>query len=169
MYMYVQPGKKLLFMGGEIAQFIEWNEWKELDWHLLEFDKHLRMQGFVSELNKFYQKESCLFEEDTSFKGFNWIEHDNADESIIAFERINSAGEKLICVFNFTPIARNNYPLGVDEAGKYKTLMTSDHQRFGGTTPRIKTYTANDEKHHNRDFTIRVDLPPLGGMYLKIK
>lgn len=168
MYMYAQPGKKLLFMGGEFGQFIEWNEWQELDWQLLDFDMHSRMQGYVAELNKFYQKETCLFEDDTSFEGFQWIEHENSAESIIAFERINDAGEKLLCIFNFTPISRNNYPIGVDKAGKYKTLMTSDHKRFGGDTPRIKTYKTIKEKHHDRDFMIKIDLPPLGGLYLKL-
>ena len=208
LYMYAQPGKKLLFMGGEFGQFIEWNEWSQLDWNLLEYEQHSKMQIFVSELNKFYQSEECLFTEDvgleehnlrlserraknvakileqagisssrinivangedTSFDGFQWIEHTNHEESIIAFERISSHGEKLICIFNFTPVARNEYSIGVSIEGKYKTLINSDHKRFGGTTPRIKTYKTFKEANHDREYTIKVDLPPLGGLYLKL-
>lgn len=168
LYMYAQPGKKLLFMGGEFGQFIEWDEWKQLDWNLLEYEQHLKTQNYVSELNKFYQNEKCLFTEDTSFDGFQWIEHTNHNESIIAFERISNTGEKLICIFNFTPIERKDYPIGVSIAGKYKVLMNSDHKRFGGNTPRIKTYSSTEETNHDRNYTISVDLPPLGGLYLKL-
>lgn len=168
LYMYAQPGKKLLFMGGEFGQFIEWNEWDQLDWNLLEYDQHAKIGTFVSELNKFYQNEECLFTEDTSFDGFQWIEHTNHEQSIIAFERISSHGEKLICIFNFTPVERKEYPIGVSIEGKYKNLINSDHKRFGGTTPRIKTYKTVKETNHEREYTIKVDLPPLGGLYLKL-
>lgn len=168
LYMYAQPGKKLLFMGGEFGHFREWDEWTQLDWNLLEYEQHLKMQNYVSELNKFYQSEECLFTVDTSFDGFEWIEHTNHDESIIAFERISNTGEKLICIFNFTPIERKGYPIGVSVEGKYKTLMNSDHKRFGGNTPRIKTYNTIAENNHDKDYTIIVDLPPLGGLYLKL-
>ena len=168
LYMFAQPGKKLLFMGGEFGQFIEWDEWKPLDWHLLEYDLHSKMHTFVAELNKFYSSEECLFTEDTSFDGFQWIEHENHAESIIAFERISTEGERLVCIFNFTPVERLGYPIGVMEEGKYKTLLNSDHKRFGGETPRIKTYKTIAETNHNREYTINVDLPPLGGLYLKL-
>ena len=168
LYMYAQPGKKLLFMGGEFGQFIEWNEWRQLDWNLLEYEQHSKIQKFVGELNKFYANEECLFSEDTSFDGFQWIEHTNHEESIIAFERISSEGEKLICIFNFTPVERNEYSIGVSKEGKYKTLINSNHKRFGGTTSRIKTYKTFKEINHEREYTIKVDLPPLGGLYLKL-
>ena len=168
LYMYAQPGKKLLFMGGEFGQFVEWNEWKQLDWELLEYEQHFKLQTFVSELNKFYENEQCLFTEDTSFDGFQWIEHTNHEQSIIAFERISTDGEKLICIFNFTPVERNEYSIGVSSSGKYKTLMNSDHKRYGGNTPRIKTYKTIKETNHEKGYTIKVDLPPLGGLYLKL-
>ena len=169
LYMYAHPGKKLLFMGGEFGQFIEWDEWKELDWFLLEYEKHQKMQNFIKELNHIYKKETCLFHLDNSYDGFNWIEHTNHRESIIAFERINRDGEKLIAIFNFTPVQRKEYPIGVDKMGIYKTIITSDHKRFGGLTKRIKSYKTYDEGFHGRDYHIKVDLPPLGGLYLKIK
>lgn len=168
LYMYAHPGKKLLFMGGEFGQFIEWNEWQALDWHLLEYEKHLKIRRFVQELNKLYKKEECLFSQDTSYDGFEWIEHTNHKESIIAFERIGKSGDKLITIFNFTPVERKKYPIGVSEEGLYKTLINSDHKRFGGTTKRVKSYPTSNKTHHGRKYSILVDLPPLGGLFLKL-
>ena len=169
LYMYAHPGKKLLFMGGEFGQFIEWDEWKQLDWFLLDYEKHLRMHNYFRELNKLYKGEDTLFSLDTSYDGFKWIEHTNHQESIVAFERINKEGEKLIAVFNFTPVERKNYPLGVDIFGVYKTIISSDHRRFGGNTARVRSYKSQEKPIHGRDYQIRVDLPPLGGLYLKLK
>ena len=169
LYMFAHPGKKLLFMGGEFGQFIEWDEWKGLDWFLLDYESHSRMQGYFKELNKLYSKEDTLYDLDTSYDGFKWIEHTNHQESIVAFERINSKGEKLIAVFNFTPIVRKNYPLGVDKFGVYRTIISSDHKRFGGKTPRVKSYKSKEEPTHGREYQIQVDIPALGGLYLKLK
>lgn len=169
LYMYAHPGKKLIFMGGEFGQFIEWNEWQELDWFILEYDKHERMQRFVRELNQVYTKEACLFQLDNTYDGFKWIEHTNHQESILAFERIDKKGEKLLAIFNFTPVERKDYPIGVDEKGSYGTIINSDHMRFGGSTPRIKSYKTHEEGFHGRDYHIKVNIPPLGGLYLKLK
>lgn len=166
LYMYAYPGKKLMFMGGEFGQFKEWDEWNELDWNLLEYDSHKKLQEFVRDLNKTYKDEEALYKLDNSFDGFEWIEHENHQESILAFERIGE-DEKLICVFNFTPVERDNYPIGVDESGKYGTVITSDHKRYGGFTPRIKTYKTYEEPIHDRKHRINVNLPPLGGLILK--
>ncbi|MGO1819209.1 MAG: 1,4-alpha-glucan branching protein GlgB, partial [Senegalia sp. (in: firmicutes)] len=167
LYMYAHPGKKLLFMGAEFGQFIEWNEWKELDWFLLEYESHQKISRFIKDLNKLYKEESAFFDLDSKSEGFKWIEHENSDESIIAFERINKFQEKIIAIFNFTPIERSNYPIGVDKEGVYKTLITSDHNRYGGDTKRIKRYKSIAQPIHDRDFHINVDLPPLGGLILK--
>lgn len=168
LYMYAHPGKKLTFMGGEFGQFIEWNEWQELDWFLLDYEMHKKMQIFIKELNRFYQRESCLYSQDMSFDGFEWIEHTNHRESIIAFERIDEHGDKLIAIFNFTPVRRSSYPIGVSEEGIYKTLINSDHKRYGGRTKRVKSYKSTKEPIHGREYSIRVDLPTLGGLYLKL-
>lgn len=168
LYMFAHPGKKLLFMGGEFGQFIEWDEWKELDWFLLDYEMHQKLHNYFRELNMLYQKEDTLFSLDTSYDGFKWIEHTNHEESIIAFERINKKGEKLIAAFNFTPVERKKYPLGVDKSGVYRTIINSDSRRFGGKTARVRSYKAIKEPIHGRDYQIRVDLPPLGGLYLKI-
>ena len=165
--MMAHPGKKLNFMGGEFAQFIEWDEWKELDWFLLDYDAHRKMQEYVTDLNKFYKKNSEFFELDTVPEGFEWVEHDNVDESILMFERINKEGEKMICIFNFTPVERLSYPVGVDKEGIYRTLLSSDRARYGGNTARVKTYRTKKEKFHGRDFGLRVDIAPLGAMFIK--
>ena len=169
LYMFAHPGKKLLFMGGEFGQFIEWDEWKQLDWFLLDYEMHSKMQGYFKELNHLYKKEDTLYDLDTSYDGFKWIDHTNHQESIIAFERINTKGEKLIAVFNFTPVERKNYPLGVDEFGVYRTIMSSDRKRYGGNTARVKSYKSHREPIHGRNYQIRVNIPSLGGLYLKLK
>lgn len=169
LYMYAYPGKKLLFMGGELAQFKEWDEWGQLDWNLLDYDSHIQVQKFVKDLNKLYKEEEALFVKDTSYDGFEWIEHENHKESILAFERIGADNEKLVCIFNFTPVERPAYPIGVDEEGAYGMLITSDHKRYGGGTPRIRTYKTQASPIHGRDFRIEVTLPALGGIIFKKK
>ena len=169
LYMYFFPGKKLLFMGGEFGQFIEWNEWQALDWFLLEYDAHEKMQNFVKDLNKLYVTEKPLFQQDNSFDGFEWIEHENHDESIIAFERVDKKGNKLIGIFNFTPVMRDNYRIGVSEAGRYRTLMASGHRRYGGDLARVKTYKSEEVVSHGRENSIVVDVPGLSGLIFKIR
>lgn len=169
LYMYAYPGKKLLFMGGEFAQFKEWDEWDQLDWNLLEYETHSKVQKFVTDLNKLYRDEEALYINDTSYDGFNWIEHENHKESVLSFERIGKDGERIVAVFNFTPVERIDYPIGVEEEGSYGMLITSDHRRYGGDTKRIKTYKTKEEPIHGKDFRLEVVLPPLGGIIFKKK
>ena len=166
-FMYAYPGKKLLFMGGEFGQFIEWDEWGQLDWHLLEYEKHKKMQDFLRDLNILYKKEACLFQQDDSYDGFNWIEHTNHQESIIAFERIDKEGKKIIGIFNFTPVERKDYPIAVDSLGRFETLINSHYIKYGGGSTMLQSYKSKEEAIHNRNYSIRVDLPPLGGIILK--
>ncbi len=167
LYMYAYPGKKLLFMGGEFGQFIEWDEKKELDWHLLDYEKHNKVQRFIKDLNKFYREESCLYELDNSYDGFEWLEHTNHAESIIAFERINTLGEKIIAIFNFTPVERKDYPIGVDYLDTYQMIFNTDQAKYGGNLARRIHYKSKEESIHNREYALRVDLPPLGGIIFK--
>ena len=120
-------------------------------------------------MNKVYKKEDSLYLIDDSFDGYKWIEHTNHQESIIAFERIGKDGDKLIAIFNFTPVPRAYYPIGVDEEGEYRTILNSDHVKYGGSTKRNKSYKTINQQIHERKFTIRVNLPGLGGLYLKLK
>lgn len=167
LYMYCYPGKKLIFMGGEFGQFIEWDEWKELDWHLLDYEKHRKLQDFVKDLNYLYREEPCLYQQDNTYDGFNWIEHTNHQESIIAFERIDKEGNKIIGAFNFTPVERQNYPIGVDALNVYETIINSHDHKYGGDLKEIRSYKSKEEPVSNRKYSIRVDLPPLGGIIFK--
>jgi 1,4-alpha-glucan branching enzyme len=168
LYMFTHPGKKLLFMGGEFGQFIEWNEWQALDWFLLDYELHGKMFTFVSELNAFYKEEKALFELDDGFDGFEWVEHENHAESMLIYERIDRQGARVLVVLNFTPVPRPNYPVGVLEPGVYSTVFHSDRQRYGGHLLRPKSAKTVNRTHHHRPYTITLDIPPLGGLVVKI-
>ena len=169
-YMYAHPGKKLLFMGNEFGQFIEWNEWQPLDWHLLDYDSHKKMQAYMKALNYLYKSDPCFYELDTSYEGYQWIEVDNSDESTISFARIDKSGNQLFAIFNFTPVARNAHPLGVDKAGTYEVIFNTNAERFGGTiaTPQ-KTAMTTQSPAFNKPYSIRVEVPALGGLFIKYK
>lgn len=158
-YMYAHPGKKLLFMGGEFGQFAEWNEWQSLDWHLLEYELHGKMKDYMTELNQLYRKTPELYEEDTSYAGYEWVEHENHKESIIAFNRLDSDGNRLLCIFNFTPVERPVYPFGVDELGNYSIVLNTDIHKWGGDTQRNKYYRAKEVPHNGKPYSIEVDIP----------
>lgn len=167
-YMICHPGKKLNFMGNEIAQFDEWNEWEQLTWNILDFEKHRQFKKYIEDLNGIYRKEKSLWDRDIEEDGFNWLEVDNSDESILIFERI-SDDEKVICINNFTPVKRGNYPVGVDEEGTYSVVINSSMEKYGGAIKRNKPYKTNKEAFHFKDYSIRVDIEPLGSMVIKQK
>lgn len=166
-YMFAHPGKKLLFMGDEFGQFIEWNEWTGLDWLLLDYPMHRGVQSFVQELNRLYRKNSCLYEIDTNYSGFEWIEHENYQESIIAFERINKKGNRLVCIFNFTPVERKIYPIGVTQEGRYKVVLNTAHKKYCGWIERNKPYYTSKEPIHGREYRLTVDIPALSSLWLE--
>jgi len=170
-YMYAHPGKKLLFMGGEFGQFIEWNYKQDLDWLLLDYEKHQLTQDFMQELNQVYRKEKALWELDHEHAGFRWIEADDYEQSVISFIR-NSENEaqQLVIILNFTPVPRDKYRIGVPGPGEYELLLNSDQKVFGGsdyeTAARVKT---EEIPYHGFDHSISINLPPLAGIYLKYK
>ena len=167
-YMMAHPGKKLLFMGQEFAQFSEWNYAKELDWMLLDYDKHKQMQQYVKMLNKFYQKHTPLWEIDYDWEGFSWISNDDNEQSVISFRRIDTKGDEIICVCNFVPVERNDYKIGVPKSGSYEILMNSDDEKYGGqgrgSTGKIKS---TREGMHGMENSISLDLPPLSVLYIR--
>ena len=170
-YMYAHPGKKLLFMGGEFGQFIEWNYKQSLDWLLLDYDQHQLTQDFMQELNQVYLKEKALWELDHEDQGFRWIEADDNEQSVISFIRSSENGsQKLIILLNFTPNPRDNYRIGVPGPGNYELILNSDQKVFGGsnyeTAARVK---AEAKPFHGFDYSISINLPPLAGIYLKYK
>lgn len=168
-YMYAHPGKKLLFMGGEFAQFSEWNYATELDWLLLEYDLHKKMQNFVRDLNHFYREDSCFWELDDNWEGFRWIDPNDYLQNILTFQRKNKAGESLIVACNFAPVHRSGYRLGVEEAGTYEPVFHTEEARYGGNGTKIEIVNSMDEEWLGFPYTIAVDLPPLSTVFFKKK
>lgn len=156
-YMMAHPGKKLLFMGGELAQFSEWNYTRELDWNLLDFKMHSKMKDFVSFLNHFYLDCPPLWEQDRDWRGFQWIELNDRERNILSFKRIGIDGQELIVVCNFAPVYRQKYLLEVAYKGDYQVLLNTDDIRFGGDGFLQEKMIAENE----------LNLPPLSTLYLK--
>lgn len=168
-YMMAHPGKKLLFMGQEFAQFIEWNYKQELDWLLLQYEPHRQMKQFSKDLNKFYLKNSPLWEVDYSWQGFEWISNDDSAQSIISFRRMDKSGNELIAVCNFVPVGRENYRIGVPVAGSYKRVFCSDNVKYGGNTVLEKAgYKAQKQGMHGYEYSISMDIPPMSVSFLKV-
>jgi len=166
-YMYSHPGKKLLFMGQEFGQFIEWDEKKPLDWFLLDYDAHRQLHDYVKALNHFYKENSQMWEIDYSWEGFNWLVADDSDNSVVAFERTDSDGKKIIAICNFTPVTRENYRIGVEKRGVLTVQLDSESEEFGGQgTPKKRIYTKK-EPMHGKDYSFDITLPGLSCVYLK--
>lgn len=166
-YMMAHPGKKLLFMGQEFAQFIEWKYDSALDWLLLDYDAHRNMQNFVKDLNRFYVKNSQLWQIDYSWEGFSWISNDDYTQSIISFRRINKAGDEIICVCNFVPVSRQGYRIGVPADGCYKTVFTTDDEKYGGTGGVKAEYQSEQIPMHGYENSVSLDIPALSVTYYK--
>ena len=166
-YMFAHPGKKLLFMGSEFGQFIEWNYEQGLDWLLLDYEKHRQLLGFVKELNEFYKATPALWQVDYSWEGFQWISSEDNANSIIAFRRIDKAGKEIIAVFNFTPNSFSEYRIGVPEEGTYKVVMDTSIEKYGGTKPKLSgTYKSKAVAMHGHDQSIGLKLNGLSAIYL---
>ena len=167
-YMMAHPGKKLMFMGQEFGQFIEWNYEQELDWLLLDYPKHRELQNYFRDINLLYKKTRPLWEVDYSWEGFSWISSDDKDNSVIAFRRIDESGKEIIAVCNFTNVERLDYRIGVPKKGNYKVFFNSDDVAYGGegrgNKDKIKAETIN---MHGFEQSISLDLPPLSTIYLK--
>lgn len=168
-YKMGTPGKKLLFMGGEFAQHNEWKFAGELDWDLLQYEKHQGMQRYVRDLNMMYKDEKPFWEIDTEDDTFKWIECDNEDESVIAFIRkAEDEDDFIVGVFNFTPMAREGYRVGVPKEGVYSQILNSDLKIYGGHTENLAEGIASvEEKHHEMEHHIDVTLPPMSVIYYK--
>ena len=133
-FTMTHPGKKLLFMGGEFGQFIEWNENASLDWHLLDYEKHHQLHQYVKALNHFYQSHPCLWELDHERDGFRWINPDDRERSVVSFiRRGRNKKDYLVIICNFTPIGHEGYVIGVPEEGEYQEIFNSDDAQYGGS------------------------------------
>ncbi|WP_367006283.1 1,4-alpha-glucan branching protein GlgB [Streptococcus sp. ZY19097] len=171
-YQICHPGKKLLFMGSEFGQFLEWKYDHELEWgNLDEEDKlNLKMQGFTSHLNQFYKEHKALWQIDDSYEGLEIIDADNTAESVLSFIRKNDKGDMLICIFNMTPVERRDFTIGVPVAGIYEEVLNTELEAFGGVwkegNPNVRTQTGLWKHYQN---TLTFTLPALGASIWKIK
>jgi 1,4-alpha-glucan branching enzyme len=168
-YMAGHPGKKLMFMGQEFAQFKEWNYETGLDWDVLEYEEHNKMHDFVREINGFYLKSSELWENESDWSGFKWIVPDDNMNSVIVFRRLNSDGDELIIVCNFKPNYHGEYTFGVPFEGEYREVFSTDDRRFGGDGFLNGTLSAvaSPEMIHNEPFALTVKIAPMSAFFLK--
>lgn len=164
-YMMALPGKKLTFMGSELGQFAEWNFGHSLDWHLLNFDKHRMLQKYVRELNRFYLEHDALWRQDHSWDGFQWIQPDAADDSILAFRRISKRKQEVICVLNFTPVDRWDYRLGLPKAGTWVPVLCSDFWAYGGYNCPLNEVTAENVPFRDYKLSGLFRVPPLSAAF----
>ena len=167
-YMMAHPGKKLLFMGQEFGQFIEWDEKKPLDWMLLEYDKHRQLQSYVRDLNAFYKENPAMWQVDYSWEGFQWIVPDDNQQSVVIFLRRDAAGKMILVACNFNPVLRQGYKLGVPVSGTYKELLNSDDARYGGGDVHNAPVRSVKGAMHGFDQHIKIDLPPLSTIYFSV-
>ena len=172
-FMMGHPGKKLMFMGCEFGQFVEWREWEELQWNVIEeFDIHRKTKEYFKALNHFYLEDSSLWSLDYEEEGFKWIDADNSEESVLSFIRIGKKKkEKLIFICNFTPEVYYDFKVGVPELGEYVEVFNSDSLEFGGAGNIMgdSILKATEESFKDFDYSISVKVPPLGTLVLKVK
>jgi 1,4-alpha-glucan branching enzyme len=168
-YMYGHPGKKLLFMGAEFGQTREWNHDRDLDWWLLQYPVHHRLQTMVSELNALYRRERAMHEVDDSYQGFEWIDFHDTEQSVILFARFaRDRGDFLVFCCNFTPVPRQGYRVGLPRGGRYREIFNSDAEMFGGSNVgNLGFIDAEDVPFQSRPASAAITLPPLAVVILK--
>jgi len=166
-WLFTHPGKKLLFMGQEFAQMDEWKEWSELDWNLLSYPVHDAVRRYVQDLNALLRNEPALYELDHDPAGFEWIDADNAAQSVLAYLRKDKAGKPVVVVLNLTPTTHEDFRLGVPAPGDYKEIMNSDRETYGGSGVENPSLSARKESSHGREWSVRLSLPPLALCILK--
>jgi 1,4-alpha-glucan branching enzyme len=168
-YMWAQNGKKLLFMGGEFGQWREWDHESSLDWHLLDYEPHQGLQRWVEDLNRFYRDQRAMHECDVDPRGFEWVDANDADNSVLTFFRRGKHEENIVLVAaNFTPVPRLSYRVGVPRGGRWAELLNSDARLYGGSgTGNMGGVESVPFGSHGRPHSINLNLPPLGVVFLK--
>jgi 1,4-alpha-glucan branching enzyme len=168
LYQMCHSGAKLNFMGNEIAQFIEWRFAEQIEWFLLEYEKHAQYQNYVAELNRLYLAERALWQNDYSWEGFSWLDADNAAQSVLYFRRQGKKTKDfLLVLLNFQPESYTEYEIGVPQGGLYKEIFSSDEQRFGGSGKvNVKPLRAVKKERHGQEYSIRIVVPPIGGVII---
>ena len=168
-YMTAHPGKKLMFMGQEFAQFKEWNYKTGLDWDVLEFDEHKKHQHYVEELNKFYNEHNELWEADSDWGGFKWISSDDNSNSVIVFRRFDRSGNEIVVVCNFQPNTHEQYSFGVPFYADYEEIFTTESPEYGGGGMFNKTVKSQNEPMHGEPYSLTIKIAPMSAMFFKAK
>jgi 1,4-alpha-glucan branching enzyme len=167
-WMYGQPGKKLLFMGGEFGQWKEWNHDQSLDWDLTKLPQHDGLRRLVQHLNYVYKSEPALWQQDDSYEGFEWIDFHDADNSVVSFVRKSRESEIIVFIVNATPVVRHDYRLGVPRAGFYREIINTDGETYGGGN--VGNYGGVHSENlawMGREHSILIELPPLAALAFK--
>jgi 1,4-alpha-glucan branching enzyme len=166
-YMYTHPGKKLSFMGNEIAQFIEWDYKREIDWFLLYYPIHRQFNQFMKDLNKLYLNEKTLSKSDYIDNGFGWMMVDNKRQSVFTYYR-KYRNEYIVIVLNMTPVAYDKYEIGVPQYGYYEEILNSDDVKYGGSSlPSGEYYITKKKSLHGQEFTMNIKLGPFGAIVFR--
>jgi 1,4-alpha-glucan branching enzyme len=167
--MYGHPGKKLLFMGGEFAQWNEWYHEASLDWHLLDYSPHQGIRKLVQDLNSLYRKELALHEVDFDREGFEWVDFQDWAISLISFIRKGRTTKDIILVVcNFTPVIRENYRVGVPERGTWTEILNTDSAMYGGSDMGNEgAAEAEASPFHGREYSLTITVPPLATVFFK--
>jgi 1,4-alpha-glucan branching enzyme len=167
-YMYTQPGKKLLFMGCEFGQRDEWSHDASLQWHLLQYGPHQRLQRMMGDLNRMYREEAALHLLDCEAAGFSWLEANDSSRSTLAFARHDGAAETMIVACNFTPVPRQNYRVGVPAPGAWREILNTDSEYYGGSGQgNAGNLEAVPVPYQGQPFSVNLTLPPLAAILLK--
>jgi 1,4-alpha-glucan branching enzyme len=169
-YMWAQPGKKLLFQGGEIGQFAEWAHDRSVDWHLLgAAPYHVQLMTMVAELNRLYTSTRALHVNDSGLGGFEWIDADDNENSVFVFLRKGQTPDDVVmCIFNCTPVPRHDYRVGAPRGGRWRELLNTDAAVFGGSgMGNMGGVVADTFGIHGRPASIRLTLPPLAAVWLQ--
>ena len=169
-YLFAHPGKKLMFMGDEIAQYIEWRYYEQLEWFLLEYPMHKCVQDTVRELNRIYASSPALYRLDCGWEGFEWVSVNDRNNSVLAFLRRDGEGRAILCAFNFTPVPHGEYQMFFNDEIILCELFNSDDARFGGTGEWNNPNPIRARVHleNERPFTLSLRLPPLGAVYFDV-
>lgn len=170
-YSYAHPGKNLMFMGQEIGQWREWNCKQSIDWHLTDYEPHSKLKGFISDLNKVYKDTPALWEKDFSHEGFEWIDFRDSDNGILSFVRKGKDDDEMVvCIFNFTPIPRKDYRIGVPKQGYYQEILNSDScEYWGSNTGNYGGMWSENISWQGKWHSMAVTIPPLGALFFKYK
>ncbi|MDX1343628.1 MAG: alpha amylase C-terminal domain-containing protein, partial [Reinekea sp.] len=169
-FMYGHPGKKLNFMGNEIAQGIEWNHQTELDWYLVQFDRHKGMQNLFRDLNRLHRDEPALHERDCDPAGFRWINHDDSAANIFSWVRYSDANDIIVVVANMTPNPHGSYRIGVPGAGRYDVILNTDSHFYGGSNYDVgDAFNSINESANGLPFALDIRVPPLATLFFKLK